>query len=128
MSKNRQALKRDFEELLIEVLTQDYDLNVRRSGDNFDRRRRDVATLCFDYDCARGSSEAKVVVTIEGVDDFSNVLPVDLRSRESIQRSAEDCEALALYLSDYLMERQEDLFYEMAAGDFEYGQREEDLL
>ena len=129
MSKNREAVERKFEELVIEVLTQDYDLDVVRHGDGLDRRRRSVAILCFDYHHEARSGVAKVVVTIEGVDSFSTMMRVDLGNRERMRQSAEDCEALALFLTEYLVGMREDLFADLDAGfSGELGRREDDHL
>ena len=49
MSQNHETLEREFEDQLIDVLTQDYDLRVRCRADNIDRRRQRVAALRFAY-------------------------------------------------------------------------------
>src|SRR5262245_29991746 len=45
MDAERAGREREFETLLLEVLTQDYDLPVRHSSDALERRRRGVASL-----------------------------------------------------------------------------------
>jgi hypothetical protein len=126
MSQKNGALEREFEELLVEVLTQDYDLAVRRSGDPLDRRRQNVATLRFDYRYPAKSPDARVVVGVEGVGEFSTVIRVDFTSQESICRCAEDCEALALYLSQHLEGRRVDFLAALGDEGGEVWDRRED--
>jgi len=118
-------MEREFEDLLLDVLEQDYDLSVRHSEDRLDRRRRDVATLSFEYhyDSPR---EAKSVVRITGVGDFKAILPVDFGTPEGLRRSAEDCEALVLYLTEHLEIRREKTLADAAAGKVRWGRREDD--
>ena len=65
----KKALEREFEELLLDVLDQDYDLAVRRSDDPLERRKRDLATLSFEYHWS-GPREARAVVRVAGARDF----------------------------------------------------------
>ena len=127
MAEAREALQREFEELLVEVLSQDYDLAVRTPGEHLERRRTGVATLDFEYHYS-GDLFGKVRVTVRGAPDFSTMLPVDFSSPESMQKCAEECEALALFLMEHLSERQEDLFTSAAAGGLDWGRREDDYL
>ena len=121
----RRTLEREFEELLLDVLEQDYDLSVRHATDRLDRRKRDIATLEFEYhyDAAR---EAKVVVRVAGVADFKAILPVEFASADGMRRSAEDCESLVLYLTEYLEEVREKTLVAAAAGRVRWGRREDD--
>jgi hypothetical protein len=121
----RMQREREFEMVLIEVLTQDWDLPVRRAGERVERRRRGGATLAFDYHYS-SPAQAKVVVGIEGLQSFSNVLFVDFSSSETIARSAEQCEALALVLMEHLQAVQEALLDQYASGALPYGRREDD--
>lgn len=118
-------MEREFEDLLLDVLEQDYDLSVRHADDRLDRRRRDVATLRFEYhyDTAR---DAKVVVRIDGATEFKAILPVAFESAEGLRRSAEDCEALVLYLTEHLDQRREKTLADAAAGKVRWGRREDD--
>ena len=95
------ALEREFEDLLLDVLDQDYDLAVRRRDDSLERRRRDLATLSLSYRWF-GAREARAVVPLEGSRDFKAILPVDASSPEELRRSAEDCESLVLFLAEHL--------------------------
>ena len=122
----KKKLEQSFEELLIEVLTQDYDLAVRRDADPIERRMNGTATLMFKYQYVPGTNEAKVIVGVAGTDEFSNVFVIDFSDSEAVERSAEDCEALALYLSEHLQERDEELYH--AYEDDALGRREDDLL
>ena len=72
---NRTSAEQAFEEALIDVLTQDYKLDVRHSGDALDRRRRDVASLSFTYQHGRRGLESKVCVHVDGAPEFSSLLP-----------------------------------------------------
>ncbi|HTO70436.1 MAG TPA: hypothetical protein VMR31_11300 [Myxococcota bacterium] len=121
----RRTLEREFEELLLDVLEQDYDLGVRHSINRMERRRRDVARLEFEYhyDSPR---EAKAVVRIAGVAEFKAILPVDFASADGLRRSAEDCEALVLFLTEHLEEMREKTLAEAAAGRVRWGRREDD--
>ena len=110
MSQNRTASEREFEELLVEVLTQDYGLEVRTLGDNVGNRRKKVPTLCFDYHNTGNGSEAKIEVSIEGIDEFSHSFCVDLGDEKQVRECAEDSEALALFLSEHLEGGGEDFF------------------
>ena len=121
----RRVMEREFEDLLLDVLEQDYDLAVRHAEDRLDRRRRDIATLRFEYhyDSTR---EAKAVVRIDGVADFKAILPVEFESADGLRRSAEDCEALVLYLTEHLGTVREKTLEEAAAGKVRWGRREDD--
>jgi len=121
----RRALESEFEELLLDVLEQDYDLAVRQATERIERRKRDLATLQFEwhYDRARG---AKAVVRVAGVADFKAILPVDFTSPDALRRSAEDCESLVLYLTEYLEEKREKALTEVGAGRRPWGRREDD--
>ena len=125
MAEGREALEREFEELLVEVLSQDYDIAVRTPGERLDRRRRDVATLGFEYHYTSDAA-GKVRITIRDVPDFSTMLPVDFATPDSMQKCAEECEALALYLMEHLSQRGEDLFASAIDGDLDWGRREDD--
>jgi hypothetical protein len=103
----QRELESEFELALIDVLEQDYDLAVRLPDDNWNRRRSDVATLRFKYRWDDGEPRAKVVVSIEGKRNSSNVMFVDFESTETIERGAEDCEALALNVFAWLEECRE---------------------
>src|SRR5262245_15381937 len=121
----RKALEREFEELLLDVLEQDYDLAVRHCGNRIDRRKRGIAILEFEFhhDTA---DEAKCVVRIAGVADFKAILPVDLSSPDGMRRSAEDCEALVLYLSEHQEKSRDETLSMAAAGRVKWGRREDD--
>jgi hypothetical protein len=121
----RRALEREFEELLLDVLEQDYDLSVRHSSARLDRRRRDVAKLEFEYHYD-APKEAKAVVRIAGVPDFKAILPVDWNSPDELRRCAEDCESLVLFLSEHLEEMREKTLTDAAAGRVRWGRREDD--
>ena len=123
--KRKKGQEREFEDLLLDVLEQDYDLSVRHAQEKVDRRKRDIATLTFEYryDSPR---EAKAVVRVSGVPDFKALLPVDFSSPDGMRRSAEDCEALVLYLSEHLSEVREKNYSEAAAGRLRWGRREDD--
>jgi hypothetical protein len=125
MDAERARREREFEALLIDVLNQDYDLPVRHGGDRLERRRRGLASLAFEYHYS-SPTQAKVVVKVEGMASFSNLLPLDFSSAESVARSAEDCEALALFLIEHLESHEDDLLDQYAAGQLQYGRREED--
>jgi len=125
MDSERAKREREFEGLLIDVLSQDYDLPVRHSADRLERRRRGLASLSFEYHYS-STTQAKVVVKVEGMPSFSNMLPLDFSSQESLARSAEECEALALFLMEYLEGNQENLLDSYASGSLPYGRREED--
>jgi len=109
MSMSTTQIEREFEESLIEILSQDYDLPVRLQGEVLDRRRNSAATLCFQYRHSSPPLQAKAVVEIEGVNNFSVMLRLDCRNTETIRRSAEDCEALSLYLMEHFEQRNEAL-------------------
>ena len=121
----RRTLEREFEELLLDVLEQDYDLSVRHSTNRLDRRRRDVARLEFEYHYDT-PNEAKAVVRIAGVADFKAILPVDFNAPEDLRRSAEDCEALVLFLTEHLENVREKTLTDAAAGRVRWGRREDD--
>lgn len=121
----RKVLEREFEDLLIDVLEQDYDLSVRHAEDKIERRTRGVARLCFDYRYA-SATDAKAIVRIDGKPDFKAMLPVDFASREDLRRSAEDCEALVLFLSEHLEEHREKAMLEATSGSGRWGRREDD--
>lgn len=121
----KKALEREFEELLLDVLDQDYDLAVRRRDDPLERRTRDLATLSFEYHWS-GPREARAVVRVDGVRDFEAILPVDASSVEELRRSAEDCEALVLFLAEHLEDKREKVLADVVAGRVRYGRREDD--
>jgi hypothetical protein len=125
MDSEREKREREFETLLLEVLSQDYDLPVRHASDRLERRQRGRATLAFEYHYS-SPMQAKVVVNVQGLPGFSNMLALDFSSPESIARCAEDCEALALFLIEHLEENEDTLFDQYAAGELRYGRREED--
>ena len=121
----RRALEREFEELLLDVLEQDYDLAVRQAADHLERRKRDIATLEFEYHY-ESTSQGKAVVRVAGVPSFKAMLPVDWGSPDALRRSAEDCEALVLFLSEHLAGMREKTLAAVAAGRLRYGRREDD--
>jgi len=121
----RRTLEREFEDLLLDVLVQDYDLAVRNSGGRMDRRKRDVAQLEFEYHYD-GAREAKAVVRVTGVKDFKAILPVDFGAADGLRRSAEDCEALVLFLTEHLESVREKTLADAAAGRLRWGRREDD--
>ncbi len=121
----KKVLEREFEELLLDVLDQDYDLAVRRRDDPLERRKRDLATLSFEYHWS-GPREARAVVRVDGVRDFKAILPVDASSVEELRRSAEDCEALVLFLAEHLGDKREKLLADAIAGRVQFGRREDD--
>jgi hypothetical protein len=121
----KKALEREFEALLLDVLDQDYDLAVRRSDDPLERRKANLATLSFEYHWS-GPREARAVVRIDGARAFKAILPVDASSPEELRRSAEDCEALVLFLAEHLEEKREKMLTEAAAGRLRFGRREDD--
>lgn len=118
-------MEREFEDLLLDVLEQDYDLSVRHADDRLDRRRRDIATLSFEYHYD-AQHEAKAVVRVEGVSGFKAILPVDFASADGLRRSAEDCESLVLYLTEHLGGEREKTLAEAASGRVRWGRREDD--
>jgi hypothetical protein len=118
-------LEREFEDLLLDVLDQDYDLAVRRRDDALERRRRDLATLTFSYRWS-GPREARAVVRVEGAKDFKAILPVDASSPEELRRSAEDCESLVLFLSEHLETKRSESMSAAATGQIAWGRREDD--
>ncbi len=118
-------LEREFEDLLLDVLDQDYDLSVRRRDDALERRRRDLATLTFSYRWS-GPREARAVVRIEGAKEFKAILPVDASSPEEMRRSAEDCESLVLFLSEHLERKRSETMSVAASGRITWGRREDD--
>ena len=118
-------LEREFEDLLLDVLDQDYDLAVRRRDDALERRRRDLATLVFSYRWS-GPREARAVVRVEGAKEFKAILPVDASSPEEMRRSAEDCESLVLFLSEHLERKRSDSMSVAARGQLAWGRREDD--
>ncbi len=126
MSNSRTRLQRDFETALVDVLSQDYNLDVRNERDPLERRRRDTATLRFAYHHQGGSSRARVVISVDGVPGFSNLLPVNFRSRAAVLRAAEDCEALARFIDDHLTTNRGRTLEALVAGQLRYGRREED--
>ncbi|MCP4002744.1 MAG: hypothetical protein GY725_00980 [bacterium] len=127
MASKREALERDYEELLIDILEQDHDLAVRRNGDSLNRRRNDVATLQFAYQYVSGrTKEGKVSVSIDGFPGFSVSLVFDFSDEDELQRSAENTEGLALFLSEHLSGKQDDLMNVLAEGKLPYGRREDD--
>ena len=119
MSSKHTAHKREFEHALLEVLEQDYNLQVRADGDHFERRTRGVASLQFQYEHdTTHPKEAKVVVTVAGVEEFSYTLFVDLSKPASIRESAECCEDLAEALVDYSLSMDDALEEALWCGDF----------
>jgi hypothetical protein len=118
-------LEREFEDLLLDVLDQDYDLAVRRHDDALERRRRDLATLTFSYRWS-GPREARAVVRVDGAKEFKAILPVDASSPEEMRRSAEDCESLVLFLSEHLQRKRSDTMEVAASGRIAWGRREDD--
>ena len=124
-SRRKRSMEREFEDLLLDVLEQDYDLSVRHADDRLERRKRDTVSLCFEYhyDAAH---EAKAVVRVDGIKDFKAILPVDFASADGLRRSAEDCEALVLYLTEHLETMREKALTEAAAGRLRWGRREDD--
>ena len=92
MSERRDELELRFEKALVEVLAHEHDLEVRHREDHIDRRRQGVATLNFTFHYGKDGENAKVVITVDGAEKFSNVLPVDFRNRKGIERSAENCD------------------------------------
>ena len=121
----RRALEREFEELLLDVLEQDYDLAVRQLSDRLDRRKRDVATLEFEYH-HESIHNAKAIVRVAGAPSFKAMLPVDWSTPDALRRSAEDCEALVLFLTEHLEEMREKTLTAVASGRLRYGRREDD--
>ena len=83
------------------------DLDVRLAGDQWNRRHRNVATLGFKYHWEESEDTAKVVISIDGVPECSHVLRADFSSPDAIERSAEDCESLALSVHTYLQKTRE---------------------
>ncbi len=127
MSEGHGDLEHQFEKALIEVLAHEYDLDVRHPDDCLDRRRQGIATLRFAYRHAADGETVKAIVTVDSSRNFSAVLPLDLRSRRAIERSAENCETLVRFLQDHLAERSEVAFEEAAQGQLKYGRRDDDL-
>ena len=117
--------ERLFETALIEELTQDWDLPVRRGGESMERRRRGGATLAFKYHYG-SEMQAKVTVSIEGAAGFSSMLLADFSTPESTTRSAEDCEGLALFLMEHVQHAQDAMIDQYARGALPYGRREDD--
>ena len=108
VSRKRRRLEEEFELSLLDVLEQDCGLDVRLANDPVNRRRSDVATLLFRYRWSdQNPPRARAIVTIERAGNATSVLPVDFSSPESIERAAEDCEALALTVASYLEEGRE---------------------
>jgi hypothetical protein len=100
----RRKLEGQFERALLDVLEQDWDLEVRLPDDRLNRRRSRVATLRARYRWStRGKATA--ILSIEGDAHSSHLIPVDFSSTESIEEAAEDCEALALSVSSWLDDR-----------------------
>ncbi len=124
-SGKHKHLEREFEDLLLDVLDQDYDIAVTRPGDALERRRRDLATLTFSYRWS-GPREARAVVRVEGARDFKAILPIDASSPEELRRSAEDCESLVLFLSEHLEKRRGESRAFAASGQLAWGRREDD--
>ena len=118
-------LEHEFEDLLLDVLDQDYDLAVRRRDDSLERRQRDLATLSFSYRWS-GPREARAVVRVEGARDFKAILPIDASSPEELRRSAEDCESLVLFLSEHLEAKRDESMAVAASGQLRRGRREDD--
>ncbi len=127
MSEDQGELELRFEKALIDVLSQDYDLDVRQSNDCLDRRREGVATLSFVYRYAPDKTSAKAVISVVGAGHFSNVLPVDFHNRKGIERSAENCKTLVEFLKSHLAECREKELDAAEAGPLKYGRRDDDL-
>jgi hypothetical protein len=51
---------------------------------------------------------------------------VDFGSADGLRRSAEDCEALVLYLTEHLSGQREKTLTDAAAGRVRWGRREDD--
>ena len=126
MSATQSNREKQFERMLMEVLVQDYDLAVRQP-DDLNRRASDVACLSFEYRYEPDGSRAKAIVTVEGVSDFSAFLPVDFACEEAMERAAEECEPLVLFLSEHLRGVRENAFVESHVSGPDYGRREDDL-
>ncbi len=88
----------EFEIALTGVLDDIYDLAVRSRRDPLDRRENGFVLLDFDYQYDAGSDDVKVVVSVDGVPDVSFALCADFSNSETLMRSAEACEDLALSL------------------------------
>lgn len=107
MAANRKELERELELAVVDVLEQDYDLDVRLGSDSWNRRRKNVATLQFQYHWQDNAPRAKVVIGIDGDAATSHVLMADFSDSETIERCAEDCEALALSVHAWLEKHRE---------------------
>ncbi|MEE9280508.1 MAG: hypothetical protein V3V67_10070 [Myxococcota bacterium] len=127
MSKERSELELQFEKALVDVLAHDHDLDVRHPEDALDRRRQSVATLRFAYRYSQDGDKARAVVSVEGAENFSSVLPVDFGSERGIESSAESCEGLACFLHEHLASCQEEALDQAATGQLKYGRRDDDL-
>ncbi len=127
MGEDQGELELRFEKALIEVLSQDYDLDVRLSADSLDRRREGVATLSFSYRYPPDKNSAKAIISVDGAGHFSNVLPVDFRNRKGIESSAENCRTLVEFLKGHLAECREKELEATEAGPLKYGRRDDDL-
>lgn len=127
VSERRDELELRFEKALVEVLAHEHDLEVRHREDHIDRRRQGVATLNFTFHYGKDGENAKVVITVDGADKFSNVLPVDFRNRKGIEGSAENCEALVHFLRDHLAECREKELADASQSQLKYSRRDDDL-
>ncbi len=127
MSEDRGDLELRFEKALIEVLLQDYDLDVRHSDDCLERRHQGVATLSFTYRYPPDSTNATAIVSVDGAGHFSNVLPVDFRNRKGIESSAENCETLVEFLRSHIAECRENDLDAEESDPLKYGRRDDDL-
>ena len=66
------------------------------------------------------------MVRVEGSRDFKAILPIDASSPEDLRRSAEDCESLVLFLSEWLERKREESLEVAASGKIRWGRREDD--
>ncbi len=127
MSKERSELEVQFEKALVAVLAHEHDLDVRHPQDALDRRRQSVATLRFAYRYSQDGDKARAIVSVEGAENFSTVLPVDFGSERGIESSAESCKGLVCFLREHLASCQESALDQAAAGQLKYGRRDDDL-
>jgi len=103
MGTSRRRLREmEFEHALTGVLEDNYDLHVRVEGDPLERRRDSFAWLAFDYTyLTENEDTTKVVVSVADA-PLSCSFRVDLEDPDDIARACEDCEDLALGLSQRL--------------------------
>ena len=124
-SRRKRSMEREFEDLLLDVLEQDYDLPVRHGerrprAATRDRRASTSSTTTTRPTRPRpwcGSTASR---------DFKAILPVDFASADGLRRSAEDCEALVLFLTEHLANVREKTLAEAASGRVRWGRREDD--